>query len=226
MGGSWNDFGREMANFGREMGKLGQELSREISEAVKSAGWAKGANIADDIARRTEEKVRHAQQRAEEEARRAQRRAEEASRRAGRVNVRFNDREWRMDSDRLDRILDQARKATNEGISGALEAVERALSNIRMPNPPAPPEPPVSPERPPAPVPPTSPVSPVSPLQEEHTGTDGQFEQGEQKQSTPATSDTGNPAHPEQEREAILRMIAEGRITPEEGDMLLESLGE
>ena len=51
MGGSWNDFGREMANFGREMGKLGQELSREISEAVKSAGWAKGTNIADDIAR-------------------------------------------------------------------------------------------------------------------------------------------------------------------------------
>jgi len=29
----------------------------------------------------------------------------------------------------------------------------------------------------------------------------------------------------EQEREAILRMIAEGRITPEEGDMLLEGLG-
>ena len=33
------------------------------------------------------------------------------------------------------------------------------------------------------------------------------------------------PANPEQEREAILRMIAEGRITPEEGDMLLEGLG-
>ena len=30
---------------------------------------------------------------------------------------------------------------------------------------------------------------------------------------------------PEQERIAILRMIAEGRITPEEGDMLLEALG-
>jgi hypothetical protein len=30
----------------------------------------------------------------------------------------------------------------------------------------------------------------------------------------------------EQEREAILRMIAEGRITPEEGDMLLEALGD
>lgn len=222
MGGSWNDFGREMANFGREMGKLGQELSREISEAVKSAGWAKGANIADDIARRTEEKVHHAQQRAEEEARRAQRRAEEASRHAGRVNVRFNDREWRMDPERLDRILDQARKATNEGISGALEAVERALSNIRMPNPPAPPEPPVSPEWPAVPpVPPVSPVSPVSPVQEGHTD-----EQAEQEQSTSTIGDTGNPSNPEQEREAILRMIAEGRITPEEGDMLLESLGE
>jgi hypothetical protein len=29
----------------------------------------------------------------------------------------------------------------------------------------------------------------------------------------------------EQEREAILRMIAEGRISPEEGDLLLEGLG-
>jgi len=216
MGGSWNDFGREMANFGREMGKLGQELSREISEAVKSAGWAKGANIADDIARRTEEKVRHAQQRAEEEARRAQRRAEEASSRAGRVNVRFNDREWRMDPERLDRIMDQARKATNEGISGALEAVERALSNIRVPHPPTPPVspeqssvPPVSPASPVQPVSPVVPEAPVSPLS-----------------SVQETGSTSNQANLEQEREAILRMIAEGRITPEEGDMLLESLGE
>ena len=225
MGGSWNDFGREMANFGREMGKLGQELSREISEAVKSAGWAKGANIADDIARRTEEKVRRAQQRAEEEARRAQRRAEEASRHAARVNVRFNEREWRMDPQRLDLLMDKARKATNEGISGALEAVERALGNIQMPNPPAPP---VSPERsfvpPVPPVPPVSPVSPVSPVQEEYAA--GQPGQGEQEQSTSTTGNASNPANPEQEREAILRMIAEGRITPEEGDMLLESLGE
>jgi hypothetical protein len=29
----------------------------------------------------------------------------------------------------------------------------------------------------------------------------------------------------DQEREAILRMIAEGRVTPEEGDLLLEALG-
>ncbi|GAC1401716.1 MAG: hypothetical protein NVSMB49_16750 [Ktedonobacteraceae bacterium] len=30
---------------------------------------------------------------------------------------------------------------------------------------------------------------------------------------------------PAQERMAILRMIAEGRITPDEGDLLLEALG-
>ncbi len=36
---------------------------------------------------------------------------------------------------------------------------------------------------------------------------------------------TDEAVNPEQEREAILRMIAEGRITPDEGDMLLEALG-
>jgi len=43
------------------------------------------------------------------------------------------------------------------------------------------------------------------------------------------SDDTGVPKASaldvEQEREAILRMIAEGRITPEEGDLLLEALG-
>ena len=38
----------------------------------------------------------------------------------------------------------------------------------------------------------------------------------------PASSGTLSP---EQDREAILRMIAEGRISPEEGDLLLEALG-
>jgi hypothetical protein len=39
------------------------------------------------------------------------------------------------------------------------------------------------------------------------------------------TEETEGP-NLEAEREAILRMIAEGRISPEEGDMLLEGLGE
>nr|PZN35591.1 MAG: hypothetical protein DIU80_01445 [Chloroflexota bacterium] len=32
-------------------------------------------------------------------------------------------------------------------------------------------------------------------------------------------------ATPDERRAAILRMVAEGRITPEEGDLLLEALG-
>lgn len=228
--GAWNDFGREMADFGREMGKLGQELSREISEAVKNAGWSAGSDVAEEVRRKTEESVRRARQRAEEDARRSRARAEENARRAqqhsSRVNVRFNEREWRMDPARLNRILEQAKQAADEGVFGALEAVERALRNIHIPNPPnrpTPPNPPAPPTPPrgsegseyPAssvePVQPVSPVEPVSPVTSSFAGQ----EQGE-----------GQNANPEQEREAILRMIAEGRITPEEGDMLLEALGE
>jgi hypothetical protein len=43
----------------------------------------------------------------------------------------------------------------------------------------------------------------------------------EEKVGTPKA-----PVNVEQERLAILRMIAEGRVSPEEGDMLLEALGE
>jgi hypothetical protein len=45
----------------------------------------------------------------------------------------------------------------------------------------------------------------------------------EQGAVTPEESSA--PVDLEKEREAILRMIAEGRITPEEGDLLLEALG-
>ena len=46
--------------------------------------------------------------------------------------------------------------------------------------------------------------------------------------SDSGNADASTPGGPEynldQEREAILRMIAEGRVTPEEGDLLLEAL--
>src|SRR6266702_5303684 len=88
----------------------------------------------------------------DEQARKAQRQAEEAARRAGehtsRVRVRVNDREWRMDPERLERLKEQARKAATEGIVGAFEAVEQAIGNLglpRSPKPPVPPTPPTSP---------------------------------------------------------------------------------
>jgi len=44
-------------------------------------------------------------------------------------------------------------------------------------------------------------------------------------QSTPPPNSGNSAPDLDQEREAILRMIAEGRISPEEGDLLLEGLG-
>jgi hypothetical protein len=187
-GGSknWAGFGSEFANLGRELSKLGQDLSREIASAFSEAGWSRGASVADDIARKADEMARRSQQKADDATRRA-------NEHASRINIRLNDREWRMDPERLDRIREQARQAANEGVTGAYEAIERAVSNMGMPS------------RPVQPVQPVSPVDPVEPIQE---------------------SEEAAHIDIDQEREAILRMIAEGRVTPEEGDMLLEALGE
>jgi len=209
---SWGDFNREMAELGREMSRLGQELSREIAAAFQEAGWSQGSGWAKDFARKMEEQAR----RAEEKARRSEERMRQASERtAARMRVRIDDREWRLDPERLERIIEQARKAATEGISGALEAVERALDNLSLskyPKRPAPPEPPARP------APPTPPPAPDRAMRTEAGGT----AQGEQAGSGEAVSPAPDI---EQEREAILRMIAEGRLSPEEGDMLLEGLG-
>ena len=225
--GSWSDFGREMSRLGRDLGKLGQELSQEIAAVFNEAGWSRGADFADDIARKAEERARRAQRRTEEQTRRA-------NERAARINVRINDREWRLDPERLERIREQARRAAEEGVSGALEAVERAVSNLGVPVTPPPPVPPVSPTPPhmpggPGPVPPMPP-RPDMPNSYEGTARGRTAEQqGRQGDSdnvdAVAPGEAASTLDIEQEREAILRMIAEGRVTPEEGDLLLEALG-
>ncbi|HWQ13924.1 MAG TPA: hypothetical protein VNL77_14085, partial [Roseiflexaceae bacterium] len=43
--------------------------------------------------------------------------------------------------------------------------------------------------------------------------------------AAPAEAQGGQQTTPDERRAAILRMVAEGRITPEEGDLLLEALG-
>ncbi|HLI09201.1 MAG TPA: hypothetical protein VKV40_21735 [Ktedonobacteraceae bacterium] len=249
--GSWKEFEREMANLGKEMSKMGQELGKEMSKMGQELGRdlgrafggtsAYGGEWANEVAHKVEERMRRAQQRAEEHARRnaersrryaeeQARRAEEKARRAreqgARLNVRINDREWRLGPDRLERIQEEARKAAAEGIAGAIEAVERAFSNLRIPTPPAPPAPPTS--RPPSPAQPVSPIEPVEPgetVQREESEVGGGSQQTPQSQGTNEQAAPSAPVDPEKEREAILRMIAEGRITPEEGDLLLESLG-
>ncbi len=242
---SWGDLGHEMANLSREMGKLGQEISREIAAAFTGTGWSQGADIADEIARKVDERARRAQQRAKEHARRAEERARRAGERAGertgrageragRINIRFNDREWRLDPERLERIKEQARRAAAEGVFGAFEAVERAMGKMHVPMPPWPAPPtgtPPVPPRPPTGAPPVPPVPP-QPFSERPGPVPGQ-EKAQSEQVAPQSSGSAHAAsssstsatNVEQEREAILTMVAEGRITPEEGDLLLEALG-
>jgi hypothetical protein len=220
---SWGDFGKEMSELGREMGRLGQDLGREIAAAFQEVGWSQGSEWSKDLKRKMDEQARRAQKQAEESAQKAQRQAEEASRRAGekppRVRVRVNDREWRMDPERLERLKDQARRAATEGIVGALEAVEQAIGNLGFPKSPKPPVPPTPPSSPP-------PTAASQTLPTDNQGMT-QSEPSALQAGTGKETSINNTTEPdlEQEREAILRMIAEGRISPEEGDMLLEGLG-
>ena len=185
-------------DFGRDMGRLGSDIAREMSSAFNdfdwNVDWGRGGSYRwRDGGRR--HRGEHARRRAD---------------RAGRINVRINDREWRFDQERVNRIVEQARRAAAEGVGGALEAVEQALSNLHV-------------EMPPTPPPPSAPPMPSKPMAPTDTQADPAAEHSEEQaaqdeQQTPKLN-------PEQEREAILRMIAEGRISPEEGDMLLEALG-
>jgi hypothetical protein len=119
----------------------------------------------------------------------------------------------------LERLKEQARRAATEGIVGAFEAVEQALGNLGLSRSPKPPVPPTPPSSPP----------PTTTGQTLPTDTEGmaQSEPSVQQTAKSEEASINNATEPglDQEREAILRMIAEGRISPEEGDMLLEGLG-
>jgi hypothetical protein len=131
-----------------------------------------------------------------------------------------NDREWQLDPERLERLKEQGRKAAAEGIAGAIEAVEQAIGNLGISKPPKPPVPP---------TPPSSPPPPPAAGQTLRTDTERAAQSESPSQQTAGnehvSATNGTEPDLEQEREAILRMIAEGRISPEEGDMLLEGLG-
>jgi hypothetical protein len=220
------EFNREMGELGHEMSRLGQEISREITGAFKDFGWTKGAEWSNAFSNKMAEQARRAQQKAEEQSRKAEERARKERERSDRVRVRFNDREWQFDPQRLERLKEEAARAANEGIAGALDAVERAVRNLRTP---PPPRAPMTPPPPPSSRPPVPPQPPMPPTPGQGTA---QAQQSTNDTSTPNSTESqiaqdAPESEPdlEQEREAILRMIAEGRISPEEGDMLLEGLG-
>ena len=167
-----------------------------------------------DVVPAFEQKERKRQQRMEAQNRR---RHEQRRRTSERVRApRFNEREWWVDPGRIDRIVEQARQAAADGILGAFEAVEQALRNMQLSVPPAP-----YPPHPP--MPPAPPAYPHAPANESEGIASGAEEAGAEYQEQPIKTEEAS-VDIDQEREAILRMIAEGRITPDEGDMLLEAL--
>jgi hypothetical protein len=228
------DLGREMSELGRELSRLGQEIGREVSAAFRDAGIKKGGDWAEEVARKVEEKARRAAERAEEVGRRAEERVREAEAEAqrgeGRLRIQINDREWRLDPDRLEKIKEQARKAAGAGLAGAIEAVDRALGRIHAPPmPPRPPAPPAPPAPPTSAVPPAPAVPAVPPTGAASPAT-GQtikikIERDVPPHTAEAAGDEPPPPSPEHDRETILRMVAEGMISPEEGDMMLDMLG-
>jgi hypothetical protein len=222
------EFQREMQRLGEEMGRMGEELGRELSGMF-------GDNPhrhAERERHRAEERMRDAASRmrdAEERARRAEERHRDRDA-GGRVHVRINDREWRFDAERLERLKQQAREAARTGINGAIEAVERALAGIGAPPPPGqpniptPPPPPGRPNMAPPPPPPATGQTiridvepPITTRAEPVEEASAANEPAQPEPATPRDTDT--------ERAAILQMVAAGRISPEEGDMLLDALG-
>lgn len=235
--GLWSDVEREISEFGREMGRLGQDLGREMGKLGHDLGLELGSLFGgkgketpprEDWTRQSRKARRRAhrmQQRAGRHARRAYKQAEKHARQQAatdadnpRMHVRFNDREWWFDPERLERIKEQARRAATEGVSEALEAVERAINKLHVPGTPPPPEQ-AAPEG-------SSPESPTATTTPEDTPTAATGPTTRLQQEQPAAQPEAAPQqrNVEKEREAILRLVAEGRITPEEGDLLLEAL--
>lgn len=237
----WGEFNQEMAELGQSMAQLGQDLGKEFMDMFGEMGRA-SFSWTDDVGRKVEEQMRRARQKAERHARQAEERVRKAEehayrhererdrKRAERMYVRVNEREWQMNPERFNDLINRAQEAALDGVAGAMEAVERAVSNLRMQYSPSHPgRPPVPPTPPTPPIPPTpptgGPVPPVPPIPPYPTVSTSSASTPQPEQAEEGASETEGP-NLEAEREAILRMIAEGRVTPEEGDMLLEGLND
>lgn len=124
--------------------------------------------------------------------------------RGPRMRVRFNDREFNFDPEQVERIKREARAAAASGIARAQEAVEQALRQWQEGS-----------SRGAAPRPPVPPVPPRP-----YTGQTVRIErEGDTPEAPQAT-----PRDVDAERLAILRMVHEGRLSPDEAEMLLRGL--
>jgi hypothetical protein len=137
--------------------------------------------------------------------------------RGPRMHMRFNDHEFNFDPEQIERIKREARAAAASGIARAQEAVEQALQQWQQGGRP---QRPGAPPRPPAPPRPRGPESSYT----------GQTVRIDREPDTAAPSAPAADAAPPQarnldeERLAILRMVHEGRLAPDEAEMLLRGL--
>jgi hypothetical protein len=115
--------------------------------------------------------------------------------------------QWNLDPDQVERIKREARAAAASGIAKAQEAVEQALQQWQQSGPGA-----AAPRPPRPPRPPQPPVEP-------YTGHTVRIDNEEEAQPQPNA-----PRDRDAERLAILRMVHEGRLAPDEAEMLLRGL--
>lgn len=129
--------------------------------------------------------------------------------RGPKVRVRVNDRDFNFDPEQIDRIKREARAAAASGIAKAQEAVEQALRQWQQ-----------GPQAPRSPQPPRPPQPP--------RGYTGQTVRIDRETNDVAASAQPAQAQPprdlDAERLAILRMVHEGRLAPDEAEMLLRGL--
>lgn len=216
-GGDWEDlrgtmdgFGQEMRGLGRELEELGRNLARDLS------------GLGRDIAREVRVAGREARRNVQEDF-------GSGPRRGPRVRVRLNEREFDFDPEQIERLKREARAAAASGIARAQEAVEQALQQwqqgSRGPRPQRPPRPG---EQPRGPQPPQPPFGGRSGYTGQTVRIDRETDDGAVAASeTAPVREAASPApNLDAERLAILRMVHEGRLSPDEAELLLRGLDE
>ncbi len=204
-GGEWHKhpamdtFGEELRGLGRELEEMGRNLARELSGL--------GREIAREVRVAGRETMRGM-------------RGDFGPRVHGpHGRVPFNDREFRFEPEQIERLKREARAAAAGGIARAQEAVEQALHQWQQTGGPRRPAPPraATPSAPPAP--PTKP-----PVGNVYTGQTIRMDSPAASQE--AAGAARQPGDRDAERLAILRMVHEGRLAPDEAELLLRGLEE
>ncbi|HEX6291428.1 MAG TPA: hypothetical protein VFZ66_19750 [Herpetosiphonaceae bacterium] len=193
----WQDIRGTMEGFGDEM----RGFARELEEM--------GRTLARDLSNLGREIAREVRVAGRETMRDAARGYKAGRYGPGRWPGGPQGGDFGFDPEQIERLKREARAAAAGGISRAQEAIEQALQHWQQSRPgrPTPPRPPAAPPRPPSP-----------------SGYTGQTVRIEREEPEAAQTEAAQPANRDAERLAILRMVHEGRLSPDEAEMLLRGL--